>query len=348
MRNLILASVVAVLSVTITAPASAASFDLQGDAPTTMGGVSPFALSVDPSTDRVFHSAGEQGGWIVSTCAVGGVCTDRSLSPDFGSDYTQVTLPDGSQRAYFVLPDPTGAKELATASVTYMDGVPQLGEITRLGISAAPQERAWGVPDSVVTPDGRVRLYWVESGSASSAASGDFRPSPAQRRCLVNALGAKRVQQVASGTKVTGKIKKVLRKCGVPVSAVGSQAGGGSNEVIVSATSTDATGTSFARDPGFRTTGGYVDSAVIQAKAGDWVMLVSTGPGTPPQRLFSATSADGITWTIDKKPLTASNVNSLDPTAVQTGANSWRVYYAQAPKATPFSGHVIHVATLTR
>lgn len=313
-----------------------------------MNGVSPFAMSVDARTDRVFHSAGEQGGWLMSTCTVGGACTDASLSPDFGSDYTQVTLPDGTQRAYFVLPDPTGAKEIATAPVTYAGGVPQLGPLTRLGITAGPRERAWGVPDSVVTPDGRVRLFWVESGNGSGVSAGGFQPTQAQQRCLVKALGAKGVQQVASGKKVTGKTKKALRKCGVPLSAIGSKNGGGSSEVIASATSTDGSGTVFVRDPGYRTTGGFVDSAVIQAKPGDWVMLLSTGPGSPPQRLFAATSPDGLSWNIDKKPLTASSVNSLDPTAVQTGPNSWRVYYAQSPKATPFAGHRIYVGTLTR
>ena len=346
MRKLILTTAASVLSLTIAVPAYADSFNLTDSSATSMGGVSPFAMPVNPTTDRVFHSAGEQGGWVVSTCTVGGGCTDQSLSPDFGADYTQVTLPDGSQRAYFVIPDPSGAKEIASAPVTYVDNTPQLGTVTRLGIKASPQERAWGVPDSVVTPDGRVRLYWVESGQGSGPAPGGFSPTAAQQRCLVNALGAKRVQQVAQGKKVTGKVKKALRKCGIPLSAVKS--GGRSNEVIASATSTDASGTSFVRDAGFRTTGGYVDSAVIQANSGDWVMLLSTGPGNPPQRLFAATSADGLSWKVNAKPLTQSNVNSLDPTAIQTGPNSWRVYFSQSPKATPFSGHRIYVGTLTR
>lgn len=346
-RKLTVVSVVCSLSVAFAAPVYAESFNLKGETATGMGGVSPFAMSVDASTDRVFHSAGEQGGWLMSLCAVGGACTDQELSPDFGSDYTQVTLPDGSQRAYFVIPDESGSKEIGTAPVTYVGGSPQLGTITGLGITATPEDRAWGVPDSVVTPDGRVRLYWVESGGASK--SGGFEPTPDQQRCLMGALGAKGVKQVAQGKKVTGKAKKALRKCGVPLSAIGTQRGQSrSNEVIASATSNDASGTSFTRDPGYRTTGGYVDSAVIQAKTGDWIMLLSTGPGDPPQRLFAATSRDGLSWNIGKKPLTASNVNSLDPTAIQTGPNSWRVYYAQSPKATPFSGHRLIVGSLTR
>lgn len=334
--------VTAGLIVSVAPASNAAGFELSDVAETNMSGVSPFAMSIDAGTDRVFHSAGEAGGWLMSTCAVGAACTDTPLSPDFGTDYTQVTLPDGSERAYFVLPDPTGAKEIATAPVTYAGGVPTLGTTQRLGITASAQQRAWGVPDSVVTPDGRVRLYWVEEGESTR-----FEPTGAQQRCIVKALGRKGVSAVTSGKKVTSKAKKALKKCGIPLSALKSR-GNRANEIIVSATSTDSSGTQFVRDPGTRTTGGYVDSDVIQAADGNWVMLLSTGPGEPPQRLFAATSSDGLTWKVDQTPLTSATVNALDPTAIQIGPNSWRVYYAQSPKATPFSGHRLMVGTLTR
>jgi len=335
-------AVTAALIVSVAPSSTAAGFDLTDVAQTDMSGVSPFAMSIDATTDRVFHSAGEAGGWLMSTCAVGGSCTDTALSPDFGSDYTQVTLTDGSQRAYFVLPDASGAKEIATAPVTYAGGVPTLGATQRLGITATAQQRAWGVPDSVVTPDGRVRLYWVDEGESAR-----FEPTGAQQRCMAKALGRKGVSAVSSGKKVTSKAKKALKKCGVPLSALTSR-GSRANEIIVSATSTDSSGTQFVRDSGTRTTGGYVDSDVIHAADGNWVMLLSTGPGEPPQRLFVATSRDGLAWKIDPTPLTSASVNALDPTAIQTGPNSWRVYYAQSPKATPFSGHRLMVGTLTR
>jgi len=321
---------------------NAASFDLGQGSNTGMSGVSPFATPIDANTDRVFHSAGEAGGWLMSTCDVGGSCTDLELPPDFGTDYTQVTLADGSLRAYFVLPEPDGTKEIATATVTYSDGVPRLGPTNRLGITAGPSQRAWGVPDSVVMPDGRVRLYWVDEGQSRG-----FEPTRAQQQCLIKALGRKGAQQLASGKKVTKRVKKAVRRCGIPVSAIGSR-GSRSNEVIKSATSTDLSGTAFTPDAGFRTTGGYVDSDVIRAENGDWVMLLSTGPGDPPQRLFAATSTDGLDWKIEAKPLTPSSVNVLDPTAIAIGANKWRVYYSQSPKSTPFANHRIFVGTLTR
>lgn len=332
---------VVALSVAAAPGALAASFDLSKTQSTGMGGVSPFAVSIDPATDRVFHSAGEAGGWLMSECTVGGSCTNASLPPQFGSDYTQVTLADGTLRAYFVNPAMDGGKEITTARVDYVGGVPQLSDVTGLGIKASPEQRAWGVPDSVVTPDGRVRLYWVESGDRG----GDFQPTGAQRSCLVNALGMKKVSQLARGKGLTKKAKKALQRCDIPTTAFG---GSRSNEVIASATSTDASGTAFVRDTGLRFTGGYVDSDVIQARTGDWVALVSTGPGDPPQRLFVATSNDGLSWKVGAKPLTPSSFNALDPTAVQLGPDEWRVYYAKSPKATPFANHEIVVGTLTR
>ena len=339
-RLLVTCTAVVAASVLAVPSAAAASFDLSSASSTGMGGVSPFAISIDANTDRVFHSAGEAGGWLMSECTVGGSCTNTALSPEFGSDYTQVTLSDGSLRAYFVNPGADGSKEITTARVEYVNGQPILSAVTGLGITATAEQRAWGVPDSVVMPDGRVRLYWVEDGADSS-----FEPTNAQRSCLVKALGMKKAAELARGKGLTKKARKAMQRCDIPSSAFSRSR---SNEVIVSATSTDASGTSFAQDPGYRMTGGYVDSDVIQARNGDWIALVSTGPGDPPQRLFVATSKDGLSWKVGAKPLTASSFNALDPTAVQIGANKWRVYYAKSPKKTPFANHEIVVGTLTR
>jgi hypothetical protein len=249
-------------------------------------------------------------------------------------------------RAYFIQPN-AGGKSLATASVTYdAAGNPQLGATTNLGISSPAGQRAWGVPDSVVMPDGKVRLYWVAMPTESQPAKA-AGPTKKQLTCLAKQLNKKRVAAISNGAKLNAKDKKALKKCKIPVTLL-SVSGVGTNEVILSATSTDATGTSFVQDPGYRFTGGYVDSDIIQANAGNWIALVATGPGAPPQRLFAATSTDGLNWTVDKKALTSTGVNSLDPTAIQTGPNSWRVYYSQSPAGDPFNDHRIVVGNLTR
>jgi hypothetical protein len=326
--------------------AHAETFTLQGSSATGLTGVSPFAMALSPTTDRVFYSGG-MSGWSMATCTVGGTCAGATLPFGFGTDYTQVTLKDGSQRAYFIEPSPS-VKTISTAPVSYdAAGQPQLGAKTSLGISSPAGQKAWGVPDSVVLPDGRVRLYWVAMPDGNVASK--TQPTSKQLKCLSKKLSKARIKAISSGAKLSAKDKKALKTCKINASLLGSgsTSGSGANEVILSATSTDTTGTSFVQDAGYRFTGGYVDSAIIQADAGKWIALVSTGPGAPPQRLYAATSTDGLTWKVNTKALTGTNVNSLDPTAVKTGANTWRVYYSQSPASDPFSNQTVVVGNLT-
>ena len=136
---------------------------------------------------------------------------------------------------------------------------------------------AWGVPDAVRLPDGRVRLYWVEDPPA-------------------------------------GGIEH--------------------KEWIVSATSDDITGTRFVRDPGQRTTGGYVDFEVLQAKAGDWIAVMSSTPAAkpkhPPQGIYVGTSNDGLDWTIETDNLAPTDKSYLDPTGVPLGTNQWQLVMAES------------------
>lgn len=84
-----------------------------------------------------------------------------------------------------------------------------------------------------------------------------------------------------------------------------------------------------------------MDPHVIKATAGDWLMLVSTTPSTTrlPQQIFMARSSDGITWQVNTNVLiNVPGGNALDPTAVDLGDGSYRVYYAATPTADPFSG----------
>ena len=101
-------------------------------------------------------------------------------------------------------------------------------------------------------------------------------------------------------------------------------------EFIVSATSTDATATKFSRDPGIRIRG-YVDSKVLLAKPGNWIMILATGPGHPIQNLFLAYSQNGMDWNVNSTPLTDNSESAFDPTGYFLNDNIWRIYYASAP-----------------
>ena len=112
--------------------------------------------------DRVWRADGAQG-TIASDCNDAGVCTPVSLTGRLGFDFTVVTLPNGSKRAYFKDMDPQSQQ---VYSAPCLDA-----NCTGIGSRTATTEdmkvptstRAWGVPDAVLLPDGRVRIYIVES-----------------------------------------------------------------------------------------------------------------------------------------------------------------------------------------
>jgi hypothetical protein len=165
-------------------------------------------------------------------------------------------------------------------------------ELNVAGSSVSQNEKAWGVPDAVLLPDGRVRVYWVLSDQATG-------------------------------------------KPGLP-------------ESIVSATSTDTTANSFVRDPGTRLTGGYVDTDILRAVDGDWVMMTSTGPGAGTQYLYMATSKDGLTWDVHPTPISSSSESALDPTGYETGTNTWRIYYVSSePGMIVNRNYILKRAVLT-
>ncbi len=118
-------------------------------------------------------------------------------------------------------------------------------------------------------------------------------------------------------------------------------------EIIKSAISSD--GVTFTKESGSRTTGGYVDPYILKAETGDWVGLFSTGPGQPPQKLYIGTSTDGLTWSVEADPIiTVSGGNALDPTAVDLGDGSYRVYYVATTGNSTSSGFYLTSGVLRK
>jgi hypothetical protein len=257
-------------------------------------GVSPYVERTAAGLDRIWFASPDAlpDPVMVVDCNESGACTRQTLASRFGSDATFVTLKDGTRKVFFVDQGPSG-KRIRFATVT--GNTLAHGSVTDLNVagSSVPQnEKAWGVPDSVVLPDGRVRVYWVLADPATG-------------------------------------------KPGLP-------------ESVVSATSTDATATTFVRDAGTRLTGGYVDTDILRALDGDWVMMVSTGPGAGTQYLYMATSKDGLMWNLVSDPISTNSESALDPTGYETGSNSWRIYYASAaPGRRTDENYILKRATLT-
>ena len=207
------------------------------------------------------------------------------------SDLTVVTSGDGVRRGYYVEVNPTTKeKEIYTAEIS--EDWLTLSNPSSTGFTNGGS-MAWGVPDAVRLPDGRVRLYWVEDPPAG---------------------------------------------------------GREHREWIVSATSTDSSGTSFNKDPGQRTTGGYVDFEVLQAKAGDWIAVMSSTPETlpsKPQGLFVGTSKDGLGWDVNPENLAPTSRSYLDPTGVAIGPNQWQLVLAKSSNSLGDRDYTLVQTTLT-
>ena len=207
------------------------------------------------------------------------------------SDLTVVTSGDGVRRGYYVEVNPTTKeKEIYTAEIS--EDWLTLSNPSSTGFTNGGS-MAWGVPDAVRLPDGRVRLYWVEDPPAG---------------------------------------------------------GREHREWIVSATSTDSSGTSFNKDPGQRTTGGYVDFEVLQAKAGDWIAVMSSTPETlpsKPQGLFVGTSKDGLGWDVNPENLAPTSMSYLDPTGVAIGPNQWQLVLARSSNSLGDRDYTLVETTLT-
>ena len=109
---------------------------------------------------------------------------------------------------------------------------------------------------------------------------------------------------------------------------------GRAQEKIVSATSTDTSGTTFTQDDGFRLTGGYVDFEVLDASENGWVAVMSTSPENLPdaaQGIFIATSPDGLEWSTSRTSISPDTASYLDPTGIKNADGSYTLVLAVAP-----------------
>ena len=122
-------------------------------------GVSPHLEIVDSNTLRMFYSSEEVLGLAIDLCDYELNCTRQGVLQRV-QDLTLIETVDGVRRGYFVELNPdTKQKEIWTA-VFSEDGLTFSDKIS-LGFGDGGN-LAWGVPDAVLLPDGRVRIYWVD------------------------------------------------------------------------------------------------------------------------------------------------------------------------------------------
>jgi len=126
-----------------------------------MSGVSPHVERFN-GLDRVWRSDGPTG-TVASDCNDEGVCTNVSVTGRLGNDFTVVTFPNGTKRAYFK--EVEGANQQVYSAPCNDAGCTSIGvkTATTTDMRVPSTTKAWGVPDAVLLPDGRVRIYIVES-----------------------------------------------------------------------------------------------------------------------------------------------------------------------------------------
>jgi len=282
-----IACVAGLLAVTAAQPSSAVvEWELIDDSVSLgMNGVSPHVEKV-AGGDRVWRSDGPSG-TEVSLCTDAGVCTSERLTTTGGgpiNDFAVAQTTSGL-RAYFKRVEPqTNTQAVYSAPCLTADCL-SIGAatLTSSGMQVSKDIRAWGVPDPVRLPDGRIRIYIVES--------------PVEGNC-------------------TEKIASYI----------------------------SADGISFTKEPGWRLEGGYVDTEMLRAKDGEWLMILADIGCTASrnQKLFISTSTDGLTWS---KPtvLTGSGESKLDPTGYEVSTNVFRIYYSAGD---PRNAFVVKRATL--
>ena len=127
-------------------------------------GVSPHVERTG-NADRLWYPS--LAGTIVSDCTDAGACASVPVTGRLGSDFTAITLPNGTRRAYFVEISTTpgsNTKSVSSAACsTAACTAVGTSTVAAAELVVSQNVKAWGVPDAVVTPDGKVRLYVVES-----------------------------------------------------------------------------------------------------------------------------------------------------------------------------------------
>ena len=130
-------------------------------------GVSPHVERTG-NADRLWYPT--LSGTSVADCNDSGSCTNVPIGGRLGTDFTAVTLSNGTRRAYFVSPAAGGSTKSVVSAACVTTACTEVGTstLTTSDLNVAQTVLAWGVPDAVVTPDGKVRLYVVESPVAGN------------------------------------------------------------------------------------------------------------------------------------------------------------------------------------
>ena len=159
-------------STTLASTGSASAWQISNDAPLSATGVSPFVIHQSDGSDQIWVTS--LGGQTVYVCKSASCDQGKAVS-GWGNDFAEVTLQNGTKRAYFTFgtSDVSTPIQIMTASVG-ADGFSEIQPATATGLhSATGQARgAFGVPNAIVLPNGLVRIYYVNYTGTNANPSG--------------------------------------------------------------------------------------------------------------------------------------------------------------------------------
>jgi len=131
-------------------------------------GVSPHVQKTSKG-DRLWRSDMVPTGTAVTMCDNSGNCIQETFSTGSAGPVSDFTIAKAQSgwRAYFKSTDSSSQKIMSAPCTT--DECLSFGTavLTSTDMVVSKDQKAWGVPDAVTLPDGRVRIYIVESDMSS-------------------------------------------------------------------------------------------------------------------------------------------------------------------------------------
>lgn len=132
--------------------------------PTGVIGVSPELIDYDDKISMIVTTIQDEKFWQLD----GSEFSNKTVSLPQGSDYTAIEKSDGSWIVYYLDflnepgPEPPSPDDPKGVFSTTTNDFSNFSTAVYTGISQPSSSQAWGVPDSVRSPDGDYLIYWVD------------------------------------------------------------------------------------------------------------------------------------------------------------------------------------------
>ncbi len=283
-----------------------------------LSGVSPYVEKLSSGLDRLYFASplALPDPIMVVDCTDSGSCTRQTLSSRFNPDATIVTLKDGTRRLFMVNMSPSSGKSIQFATLG-ANGLSH-GSATSIGVAGSDvssAETAWGVPDAVVLPDGRVRVYWVIKDQATGKpnlleALASATSTDASANTFIRDAGFR-----LTGGFVDSKILRAQDNDWVMIVSTGPEAG---TQFLYIATSSDGLTWQVSSSPISSSSESALDPTGYEVSSNTWrIYYASAAPGKTVNRTYTIKRAT-LSWS--PAPSTAADKAAADKAVADKAA----------------------------